>query len=135
MDDDHLNIDEEDAPPFGERGEDVHNDMIEMTFNLSAYISRTNNEDNEDDDDESDEELDETRNRGGTSCQGWTYLTESNRPEVFISVDGVDKRLLDRAREEVPAVLMKIKKKLGFRRDRNICTLLPGDCLRASMDT
>ena len=106
--------------------------MIETTFNLSAYGSGTNNEDNEEDDDESDEEVDETRNRGDTSCQGWTYLTGSNRPEVFISVDGVDKRLLDRAREEVPAVLMKIKKKLG--RDQNIRTLLPGDCLRAFMD-
>ena len=102
--------------------------MIETTFNLSAYVSGTNNEDNEEDDDESDEEVDETRNRGDTSCQGWTYRTGSNRPEVFISVDGVDKPLLDRARKEVPAVLTKIKKKLGFRRDRNIRTLLPGDC-------
>ena len=90
--DNDLNVDEED-PPFGEEGEDVDNDMIETTFNLSAYVSGTNNEDNEDYDNENDEELDETRNRGNTSCQGWTYLTAgSNRPEVFISVDGVDKR-------------------------------------------
>ena len=108
--------------------------MIETTFNLSAYVSGRNNEDNEDDDKETDEELDETRNRGDTSCQGWTYLTGSNRPEVFISVDGVDKRLLYRAREEVPAVPMKIKKKLGFRRDWNIRTILSGDCLKAFMD-
>ena len=105
--------------------------MIETTFNLSTYVSGTNNEGNED---ESDEEIDETRNRGDTSCQGWTFLTGSNRPEIFISVDGVDKRLLDRAREEVPAVLMKIKKKLGFRRDWNIRTLSPGDSLKAFMD-
>ena len=31
-------------------------------------------------------------------------------------------------------MLMKIKKKLGFRRDRNIHTLLPADCLKAFMD-
>ena len=105
--------------------------MIETTFNLSTYVSGTNNEGNED---ESDEEIDETRNRGDTSCQGWTFLTGSNRPEIFISVDGIDKRLLDRAREEVPAVLMKIKKKLGFRHDRNIRTLSPGDSLKAFMD-
>ena len=80
-------------------------------FNLSAYVSGRNDED---DDDESDSELGGTSNGSNTSSQGWTYLTGSCRPKIFISIDGVDKCLLNRAREEAPAVLMNVKKKLGY---------------------
>ena len=133
MEDEHLGYDvDEHAPLCGGRGEDdVDNNMMEMMFDLSAYVSGRNNQD---DDDECDDELGGTSSSGDMSGQGWTYLTGSNRPEVFISVDGVDKPLLDRAREEVPAVLMNIKKKLGTRRDRDIRSILPGDCLKAFMD-
>lgn len=133
MEDEHLGYDvDELAPLCGARGEDdVNSNMMEMMFDLSAYVSGRNDQD---DDDECDDELGGTSNSGDTSGQGWTYLTGSNRPEVFISVDGVDNRLLDRAREEVPAVLMNIKKKLGARRDRDIRLISPGDCLRAFMD-
>ena len=66
--------------------------------------------------------------------QGWTHLTGSNRPEVFISIDGVDSCLLDRAREEVPLVILNLKKKIGARRNRDVRTISPGDCLKAFMD-
>ena len=124
---------DEDAPISGgsPRVEDVDNMMMETMFDLSAYVSGRNDEDN---DAETEDEPGGTSNSGDTSCQGWTYLTGSNRPEVFISVDGIDNRLLDTAREEVPAVLMNIKKKLGYRHDRDIHTISPGDCLKAFMD-
>ncbi|KAI2500025.1 hypothetical protein MHU86_14480 [Fragilaria crotonensis] len=91
--------------------EDVDNSMMETMFNLSAYVSGSNNDE---DDDESD---DDTSVQHGvrTNCddvasQGWTYLTGCNRPEVSISIDGIDNRLLDRAREEVTVVLLNLKK-------------------------
>jgi hypothetical protein len=133
MEDEHLGCDvDEHAPLCGDRGEDdVDNNMMEMMFNLSAYVSGRNDQDH---DDESDDELGGTSNSGDTFGQGWTYLTGSNRPEVIISFDGVDNLLLDRACEEVPAVLMNIEKKLDTRRDRDIRSILPGDCLKAFMD-
>jgi hypothetical protein len=124
-------LDEEDVLLGGGRREDVDNSMMDTMFNLIAYVSGRNDED---DDDESDNELGGTSNGSDTSSQGWTYLTGSCRPKIFISIDGVDKRLLDRAREEVPAVLMNVKKKLGYRRDRDAHTLSPGDYLKAFMD-
>jgi hypothetical protein len=117
--------------------EDVDNSMMETMFNLSAYVSGTNNDDNNDDESDDDVAFSQQggrNNRQDAASQGWTYLTGSNQPEVFISIDGVDNRLLDRAREEVPTVLLKLKKKIGVRRDRDVRTLSPGDCLKAFMD-
>ena len=119
---------------IGGIGVDVDNSMMDRLFNLSAYVSGTNNDDdNDDDESDSDSQQGGTNNRQDAARQ-WTYLTGSNRPEVFISIDGVDKRLLDRAREEVPTVLLKVKRKIGVRRDRDVRTLSPGDCLKAFMD-
>lgn len=117
--------------------DDVDNSMMESLFNLSAYVSGPNS--NSNDDNESDDEVPFSQqggrnNRHNAAGNQWTYLTGSNRPEVFISIDGVDTRLLDNAREEVPSVLLKLKKKIGVRRDRDVRTLSPGDCLGAFMD-
>jgi hypothetical protein len=124
---------------IGGMDEDVDNSMMETMFNLSAYLSGTNNEEDQHDNVESDD--DAARQGGGArdnrhdaASRGWTYLTGSNQPEVFVSIDGVDNRLLDRAREEIPAVLLKLKRKLGVRRDRDVRTMSPGDCLKAFMD-
>jgi hypothetical protein len=69
------------------------------------------------------------------ASQGWTYLTGSNRPEVSISIDGIDNRLLDRARKEVPAaVLLNLRKIIGSWRDRDVRTISSGDSLKAFMD-
>ena len=116
--------------------EDVDNSMMETMYNLSAYVSGSNND--EDDDVESDDDASGQcgvrNNCQDAASRGWTYLTGSNRPEVSISIDGIDNRLLDRAREEVPAVLLNLKKRIGSRRDRDVCTISPGDCLKAFMD-
>ncbi|KAI2503222.1 hypothetical protein MHU86_11245 [Fragilaria crotonensis] len=93
--------------------EDVDNSMMETMYNLSAYVSGSNND--EDDNVESDDDA-------------------SGQCEVSISIDGIDNRLLDRAREEVPAVLLNLKKRIGSRRDRDVRTISPGDCLKAFMD-
>ena len=121
---------DEDAPTGGDgpEEEDVDNRMMMETMLAPSADAREIRDDV--DDDESDDEIVDDN----MSCQGWTYLSGSTRPEVFISVDGVDNRLLDRAREEIPAVLMNIKKKLRFRRDRDISKISPGDCLKAFMD-
>ena len=77
------------------------------------------------------------RNDSGGASQGWTYLTGDNvviAPDVIISIDGVDQRLLARAREEVLAVLDKIKRKLFGKRKRDMSKVLPGDFLKAFMD-
>jgi hypothetical protein len=108
--------------------DNVDNSMMESLFNLSAYVSGTINNDN--DDDESDDDDSYSQHGGRNNCQDaashqWTYLTRSKQPEeVFISVDGVDNCLLDRAREEVPSVLLKLKRKIGVRRDRDVWTFV-----------
>ncbi len=66
--------------------------------------------------------------------QGWTYLTGPDAPNISISIDGVDKRLLERARQEVPTVLLKVKRKIYGKRHRNVRQLSPGECLKAFMD-
>jgi hypothetical protein len=115
--------------------EDVDNSMMETMFNLSAYVSGSNNDE---DDDESDDDTSSQRglrnNCHDVASQGWTYLTGSNRPDVSISIDGINNRLLDKAREEVPVVLRNLKKRIGSRRDRDVRTISPGDCLKAFMD-
>jgi hypothetical protein len=85
----------------------------ETMFNLSANVSSSYIDE---DDDKSD---DDTCGQHGmrnkcqdAASQGWTYLTESNCQEVSISIDGIDNRLLDRARKEVPVVLLNLKKEL-----------------------
>jgi hypothetical protein len=115
--------------------EDVDNDMIDTMFNLSAYVS-----DNDDEDVDSDDDHDSGPNLGGRNngrdhvSQGWTYLTGPDAPNISISIDGVDKRLLERARQEVRTVLLKVKRKIYGKRHRNVCQLSPGECLKAFMD-
>jgi hypothetical protein len=134
-DDDHNGCVNEDLI----RGIDnVDNSMMESLFNLSAYVSGTNNDDNDDDESDDDDSYLQhggRNNRQDAASHQWTYLTGSNRPaEVFIAIDGVNNRLLDRAREEVPSVLLKLKRKIGVRRNCNVRTMSPGDCLKAFMD-
>lgn len=121
----------EDVNPLFGGVDDVDNDMIETMFDLSEYLSDNEDEDdvNSDDDDSGGLPLER-----GDASQRWTYLTGPNEPEVSISIDGVDKRLLDRTRQEVPAVLLKIKRKLCGKRHRDIANFSPGDCLKAFMD-
>ena len=42
--------------------------------------------------------------------------------------------MLERARQEVPAVLLKARGKISGKRYRDVCKLSPGDCLKAFMD-
>ena len=118
--------------------DDVDNSMMESLFNLSAYVSGTNKDDNDDDESDDDDSYSQhggRNNHQDAASHQWTYLTGSNRPvEVFISINGVDNRLLDRAREEDPSVLLKLKRKIGVRRDRDVRTLSTGDCLKAFLD-
>ena len=61
----------------------------------------------------------------------------SRRPSsVSISLDGVDsRRLLKKARHEVPEVIKRIKEKMfGKKKNRNMLQVSPGDFLRAFMD-
>ena len=102
--------------------------MMETMFNLSAYLSGSNNDEDNDvdsDDDSSSQELGVRNNCQNAASQVWTHLTGSNRPEVFISIDGVDSCLLDRAREEVPLVILNLKKKIGARRNRDVVRYHP----------
>ncbi len=82
--------------------------MMETMLNLSAYASGSNNneDNNVDSDDDASSQLGVRNNCQNAASQGWTHLTGSNRPEVFISIDGVDNRVLDRARKEVPRVVL-----------------------------
>ena len=88
--------------------EDAGNSMMETMLNLSAYVSGSNNneDNNVDSDDDASSQLGVRNNCQNAARQGWTHLTGSNRPEVFISIDGIDNRVLDRARKEVPRVLL-----------------------------
>ena len=90
---------------------------------------------NSDDDDDSGGLPLDGRNHGHDVSQCWTYLTGPDSPEVSISIDGVDNRLLNRARQEVPAVLLKMKRKLYGKRYRDIASFSPGDCLKAFIDS
>jgi hypothetical protein len=78
------------------------------------------------------------RNVSGTGSQVWTYLTGDGVhdavPDNAISINGVDHRLLDRAREEVPAGLDKILRKLSGKCKRDTSKILPSDFLKAFMD-
>jgi hypothetical protein len=131
----------------GGNEEDVDDNMVDSLFELSAYVSYDgNNNDNDNDD----EEIDDDENNvnpaqlltggGGMMvvqvAQGWTYHTGDVvvAPDVTISIDGVDQRLRARAREEVPAVLDKIKRKLFGKRKRDMSKVLPGNFLTTFMD-
>ena len=127
----------------GTEEEDVDDNMMDSLFELSAYVSFNDNDNDENDDESEDESnvnpvrLLGVRNIGGAGSQGWTYLTAGDgvpAPDVTISIDGVDQRLLARAREEVPAVLDKIKRKLFGKRKRDMSKVLPGDFLKTFMD-
>jgi hypothetical protein len=110
---------------------DVDHEMMDTLFDLSACLS---SDDDDDDDDESDSTSHQVED--ATHGQGWTYLIGNNRtPAVTISIDGVDQRLLDRARQEVPEVLQRIKKKVfGTARNRDMSKVSPGNFLKAFMD-
>jgi hypothetical protein len=117
--------------------EDFDNSMMEtIMFNLSAYVSGSNNEEdnNVDIDDDASSQLGVRNICQNAASQGWTHLTGSSRPEVFISIHGVDNRLLYRACEEVPLVLLNLKKKIGARRNRDARTISHGDCFKAFVD-
>jgi hypothetical protein len=116
--------------------EDFDNSMMETMFNLSAYVSGSNKEEDNDvdSDDDASSQLGVRNICQNAASQGWTHLTGSSRPEVYLSIDGVDNRLLHRAREEVPLVLLNLLKKIGARRNRDACTILPGDCFKAFLD-
>ena len=129
---------QEDINPLMGGVEDVDNNMIDTMFDLSAYVS---------DNDDKDVECDDDHNAGGLLLggrnnhhgqdhvsRGWTCLTGPNAPEVSISINGIDDRLLERARQEVPSVLLKVKRKISGRRYRDVGNLSPGDCLKAFMD-
>jgi hypothetical protein len=81
----------------------VDHKMMESLFDLSAYTS--------DDNGRNDCESDGSSTVPSSSSQGWTYLVGNKAPAVSISIDGVDHRLLDKARQEVPTVLDNIKRK------------------------
>ena len=107
-------------------GVDQHK-MMESLFDLSAYTS--------DDNGENDDESDGSSTVQSSSSQGWTYLVGNKAPAVSISIDGVDHRLLDKARQEVPIVLDNIKKKVfGSKRHRDMSKVSPGSYLKAFMD-
>jgi hypothetical protein len=128
---------QEDINPLFGGVEDVDNNMIETMFDLSAYLSDNEDEDddiNSDDDDCGGQPRDGRNHGQDLSSQRWTYLTGPDAPEVSISIDGVDNPLLDRARQEVPAVLLKMKRKICGERYRDIGNFSPGDCLKAFMD-
>jgi hypothetical protein len=106
--------------------DDVDHMMMESLFDLSAYTS--------DDNGRNDDESDGSSTVPSMSSQGWTYLVGNKAPAVSISIDGVDHRLLDKARQEVPTVLDNIKKKVfGSKRHRDMSKVSPGSYLKAFM--
>ena len=92
--------------------DDDDDDLESLMYDLSGYMS----EDSEEED---------------NGVTGWVPVT--GKP-VRISIDGVDQRLLATAREEVPMVLARIKKKLFGNRRREIRKVSAGDFLKAWMD-
>jgi len=121
--------------PGGVEG-DVDYNMMDSLFQLSAYVSDNDKEDESDDDNEDyPTPLQPSRNGSDVANHGWTYLAgDVLAPDVVILIDRVDHRLLARAREEVPAVLDKIKRKLFGKRHRDMSKVSPGDFLKAFMD-
>jgi hypothetical protein len=119
--------------------EDFDENMMETMFELSAYVSSNdeNNDNNEDGSDDDENNNDNTNPARRNQQTGWTYLTPGDlreHPVVTISIDGVDQRLLVKAREEVPAVLNNIKAKLFGKRSRDMSKVSPADFLKAFMD-
>jgi hypothetical protein len=67
-------------------------------FDQSAYLSDSKGIDTVDSGDDGSGGLPlDPWNHGQDVSQRWTYLTDPDAPEVSISIDGVDNRLLDRA--------------------------------------
>ena len=115
--------------------DNLDNITIETMFDLSAYLSDNKDKDDVDsDDDDSDGLPLDARNHGQDVSQCWTYLTGPGAPEVSITKYGVDNHLLDRACQKVPAVLLKMKRKICGTRYWDIGNFSPGDCLKAFMD-
>lgn len=119
---------------------DVDYNMMDSLFQLSSYVSDNDKEDESDDDKNEEEYPAQSQRRNGSDAANhaagcWTFLTgDALSPDVTISIDGVDHRLLARAREEVPAVLEKIKRKLFGKRNRDMSKVSPSDFLKAFMD-
>ena len=103
---------------------DVDDGMLNAMYDLSAGVS-----DNDDDNDGRDDSAESQQG-------GWNILMGSRRPSsVSITLDGVDSRLLKKARHEVPEVIKQIKEKLfGKKKNRDMSRVHPGDFLRAFMD-
>ena len=116
--------------------DDFDENMMETMFELSAYVA-TNDENDDDNEDGSDDDENNANTARRNQQTGWTYITPGDigeHPVVTISIDGVDQRLLVKAREEVPAVLNKIKEKLFGKRARDMSKVSPADFLKAFMD-
>ena len=128
---------QEDVNPLLGGVDNVDNNVIETMFDLlGAYLSDKANKDNIDSDYDNSGGLPlDARNHGHNVSQCWTYLTGPDTPEVSISpIDGVDNCLLDRACQEVPAVLLKMKRKICGKSYQDIGNFSPGDCLKAFVD-
>ena len=125
---------EEEVNPLLGGFDDIDNIMIETTFDLSAYLSDNKDNNNVDSDDDDSHGLPlGVRNHDQEASQSCTYLTGPKAPEVSISIDGVDYRLLNRACQEVPAVLLKMERRICRKRFWDIGNFSPGDCLKAFM--
>ena len=85
---------------------DVDAGMLNVMYDLSAGVSDNDNEN-------------DGRDDSVESQQRWNILMGSRRPSsVSISLDGVDSRLLKKARHEAPEAIKRIKEKL-FGKEKN----------------
>jgi hypothetical protein len=106
--------------------DEVYNKMME-SLDLSAYASNG--------DGGHDDESNGSSAVSSLSSPCWTYLVGNRAPAVCISIDGVDHRLLDKARQEVPTVLDNMKREFfGSKRRRDMNKVLSGSCLKAFVD-
>ena len=104
---------DEDNYVDGPDEDDFDENMMEIMFELSAYMMTTNDENDDGNEDGSDDDENNANTARRNQQTGWTYITPGDiqeHPAVTISIDGVDQCLLVKAREEVPAVLNRLKK-------------------------
>jgi hypothetical protein len=125
-----------DVDVVGGGHDDVDEIMMDSMFELCAYEGNDYEEEDESDDN-NDANVYEAAVTAPANQGGWTYLTGDavqQHPVVNISIDGVDQQLLAKAREEVPLVLEKIKRKLFGMRGHNMSTVSPALFLQAFLD-
>src|SRR5690349_22075588 len=84
--------------------------LLEEMYNLSGSLSDDNND---------------------CDCNDWTPVPVAEMP---ISIDGVAERLLKVALEEVPILLMNVKRKLFGGRNRDMTKVPQGKFLDARLD-